>query len=282
MNADPFELLVDAYRAETAHRDRDAGALRARVLVTVGRRRKSHHRLVWLAAAAVVFVGSAAMAAGGGRENVTRLVSWIRSEVSAKNTPQVRQRRYVPRAAPIAPVRTAQPARIAEPAPPAQNVELAPPARAAEPAEPARPVEPAAPARIVIPLSALPVVEPHTDAKRRSAVRGASTAAPPAAAAPDLGSELSLYQRAHALHFGGGDPAEALDAWRLYLGTHPGGALAAEARLNEAVCLMKLRRWGEGRRVLESLATANAPPSTRQQARELLLILGPDERRVNP
>jgi hypothetical protein len=264
MKADPLELLVDAYRADTAHRNRDAGALRARVLVTVGRRRRSRHRLVWLAAAAVVFVGSAAMAAGGGREDVARVVDWLRSEVAAKNAPQVRKRRYVPRAAPVAPVQTSEPARSVEPAEPARSV---------EPAEPARTVEPAPPARIVVPLSALPLVEPQTEKKQRSAVRGVSTAAPTAVAVPDLGSELSLYQRAHALHFGGGNPGEALDAWRLYLRTHPEGALAAEARLNEAVCLMKLRRWDEGRRLLESLAT-NGAQSTRAQARELLLILG--------
>jgi hypothetical protein len=96
---------------------------------------------------------------------------------------------------------------------------------------------------------------------------------------PDLGADLSMYQRAHALHFGGGQPAEALDAWREYLHEHPRGALAAEARLNEAVCLVKLGRRAEGGRILEALATGNAPQSTQRQASELLLALGTESTR---
>ncbi|HEX3598468.1 MAG TPA: hypothetical protein VHU80_25345 [Polyangiaceae bacterium] len=89
----------------------------------------------------------------------------------------------------------------------------------------------------------------------------------------DLSAELALYQSAHSLHFGGGTPASALQGWRRYLAEYPRGTLSAEARLNEAVCLVKLGKRTEARRLLESLSAGN-PRSIERQAGELLGALG--------
>ena len=252
---DPLAQLVEAYRAETAHRARDNRALRARVITSLGARRRVPRALVWLGAVAVLFAGSAALAASGER-TVTRLLALFRPHVAETSAPAVRER-VIRRPRPV----TASTASI--PAP------LAPPA-------PANPVD-TSPA--VVPLAALPLAEPAAPTKRRPRSAELPASPAPVDSRPDLGAELSLYQRAEALHFGGRNPAEALDAFRDYLREHPQGALAAEARLNEAVCLVKLGKQKDGRRILEALATGNAPQSTRQQAKELLLALGAESAR---
>lgn len=249
---DPLDQLVEAYRAETAHRPRDNRALRARVITSLGARRRAPRALVWLGAVAVLFAGSAALAASGER-TFTRLLALFRPHAAEAPAPAARER-AVRRARPVAPSTASIPA---PPAPPA----------------PANPVDTSP---TVVPLAALPLDEPPARTKRRS--RNVELPVPPAPvdSRPDLGAELSSYRRAEALHFGGGSPAAALEAFRDYLSDHPQGALAAEARLNEAVCLVKLGKSREGRRILVVLAAGNAPQSTQQQARELLLALGPE------
>jgi TolA-binding protein len=130
--------------------------------------------------------------------------------------------------------------------------------------------------QVVVPLAALPIDEtPIVNKERVSLLRHAPADAGPPRAEQDFGAELSLYGQAHALHFGGGAAAPALDAWGRYLHEYPKGALSAEARFNEAVCLLKLGRRMEARRRLQSLVDADAAPSSaRSQARELLLALG--------
>ena len=239
MSTDPLDLLMDAYREETAHRDRDARVLRARVITALGTKRRVLRPLVWLGAAALLFAGSAALAAGGER-SMTRLLEWLHpAPAETLPAPKTVTRRD-------------------------HRTTKGPPAKASAPtAEGASAAVGAAP---VVELSALPLDEPALATEAHSAShRG-----------PDFDAELSMFRRAQALHFGGGRPAEALEAWRLYLGEHPRGVLAAEARLNEAVCLVKLGRRGEGRRILETLAAESAPSSSQRQASELLHALGPE------
>src|SRR5262249_40939895 len=141
MSADPLDLFVVAYRSETAHRDRDARAVRARVIATAGTRRKGRRFVVWLCAATILFAGSAALAAGGG-QRVARLIEWLQ--------PQAAQTKVTGEHAP----RRARPA-------------VAPAAQA--PAPPARAANTDDPSSRALPLSALPVDAPHAATNRRAA-----------------------------------------------------------------------------------------------------------------
>jgi hypothetical protein len=242
VSLDPLDLLVDAYREETAYRHRDTRILRARVITALGTRRRLPRPLVWLGAAALLFAGSAALAAGGER-GMTRLLEWLRPAPAEPPPPPKAVIRHAHRTTKGPTAQASAPT----PAAASAAVEAAP---------------------VVLELSALPLDEP---ASRRSGLPASRECD------HDLGAELSMFRRAQALHFGGGNPAEALEAWRLYLGEHPRGALAAEARLNEAVCLVKLGRRGEGRRILETLAAENPQSATQRQASELLHVLGSAE-----
>lgn len=124
----------------------------------------------------------------------------------------------------------------------------------------------------VVPVA--PVVQPTvTD------VRVETTAAPAAVAtreakalraAPDKAQQL--FAAAHELHFRGGEPARALQAWDAYLAFAPGGAFAVEARYNRALALLKLGRRDEAAAALAPFAASQVAPAGYRQREAAALI----------
>ena len=62
--------------------------------------------------------------------------------------------------------------------------------------------------------------------------------------------DLTLYNKAHALHFRDRRYNEALFAWEEYLGLVPAPTFALEARYNRALCLLRLGHYEEARAAL--------------------------------
>jgi len=85
----------------------------------------------------------------------------------------------------------------------------------------------------------------------------------------------ALYKRAHALHFGAQDPAGALRAWDAYLAAAPTGRFAAFAHYNRGLCLLRLGRTAEARRVLQVFASGGFGGYRRAEAQSLLDALEP-------
>lgn len=84
-----------------------------------------------------------------------------------------------------------------------------------------------------------------------------SHAAQPPAVERD--AELTLYAAAHRLHFVERDLARAVAAWDRYLAATPDGRLAPEARFNRLVALVKLERWDEAARAIETVDASSRP-----------------------
>lgn len=99
----------------------------------------------------------------------------------------------------------------------------------------------------------------------------AATAPPPPPSAPieskraavpapiERDAELALYSEAHRLHFVERDMARAVAAWDRYLAAMPEGQLAPEARFNRLVGLVKLERWDEAARAIETVDASSRP-----------------------
>ncbi|HEX9296713.1 MAG TPA: hypothetical protein VF881_12795 [Polyangiaceae bacterium] len=87
---------------------------------------------------------------------------------------------------------------------------------------------------------------------------------------------LALYRRAHRLHFGTRDPAQALSAWEAYLSADPTGSFVLEARYNRALCLVRLRRLGEARAALAPFANGSFGGYRQSEARALLDTIDAD------
>jgi hypothetical protein len=66
--------------------------------------------------------------------------------------------------------------------------------------------------------------------------------------------DLTLYNKAHALHFRERRYDEALFAWEEYLGLTPTPTFALEARYNRALCLLRLGHFEEARAALAPFA----------------------------
>jgi hypothetical protein len=114
------------------------------------------------------------------------------------------------------------------------------------------PEEPAA-----APAPEAPVAAPATEpAVAAPAPHAHDTPAAPTAA-PD--PSLALYATAHHLHFQQRDMAAALEAWDRYLAAAPNGSLAPEARFNRVVALVKLARWADASRALDTLDPSFRP-----------------------
>ncbi|MEZ4443115.1 MAG: hypothetical protein R3B72_28735 [Polyangiaceae bacterium] len=83
----------------------------------------------------------------------------------------------------------------------------------------------------------------------------------------------SLYGEAHAAHFGGASPSEALAKWNAYLQAEPRGRLVPEAMFNRAICLVKLGRHGEARQALAPFASGRFGSYRQAEAERLLAVL---------
>lgn len=240
MTTDRLGELIEAFREETAHRDRDVRVLRGRVLRSVEAQRKVVRPPAWLVPLLAVLVGTGALAATSSRA-ASRLAAWLHPVVAAPSEPTRDRKADRGRVAP-----TTQRAVVA-------------------------PVLQPSPSREIVAIEDLPADGPIPAPHRASVsgvAPGAEAVSPPRGCAPS--EELALYRTAHDLHFGGGEPARALAAFREYLARYPDGALATEARFNEAVCLARLGRKSEARTQLEPFASGAYGAHLRAKAEELL------------
>jgi hypothetical protein len=237
---DPLDCFVHAYQREHAHAELDAVAIKRRLTRTLSRKRGRRATLArWLLPIAAAFAGSVALAAVPGvRAGFDQLFRGPALAPGTKVTPRV-----------ITPRRAAPP-QLDEPE--AKLEHLTPSVQAA-----LLPIEPQ-PAR---------VRKPKPEA-------AAATPEPPPAQVPAPPNELSLYRKAHALHFGGAAPSEALAAWDDYLSASPTAVFASDARYNRALCLLRLGRRAEARMVLQRFAQGDYGEARRTSAVNLLQALG--------
>jgi hypothetical protein len=264
MTDDLLDRSVQAYRAEYRGSALDTRAIRRDILVRAGARRRKKLALtgVALPVAATFFVSAAVAASHVGfprLEDVERWFGVARLDASA-HVP-------TPERLPGAP-----PERHVAPPPvtaPALDVEA--------PSEPPRNAEPApAPSRLRSPVKSSRL---RADGPERRSSSVATVEPSPRASAtvadtrPNLlAQDLAAYQRAHRLHFHGGDPAAALDGWNAYLTQYPAGTFAPEARFNRAVCLLRLGRRNEARQILAPIAESRFAYG-RERARALLTAM---------
>ncbi len=94
-------------------------------------------------------------------------------------------------------------------------------------------------------------------------------------------AEADAYGRAHRAHFDESAPERALAAWDDYLRRYPRGAFEPEARFNRAICLVRLRRFAQAERALQSFAGGRFGNYRRAEAEQLLAWLR-DRRRAAP
>jgi hypothetical protein len=276
---DSLSSLIAAYRAENPGSSLDQRALRERVLAAAWRRRQRRaRRLTWLLPIAAVLVGSGALTATGARTEVAHFVAWLTgppaavspaverratrdAHVSAQRPPQ--NQSPIPALAPT-PELPSRPAPVL----PLESLPLAPAPRLRSPSAPP-PAHASAPA----PASALaPAPAPAPPPASALAPAPASASAPPSD--PVLLADLSAYRTAHRLHFAAANYAQAFAAWNAYLAQFPSGTFVPEARLNRAVCLVRLGHSAEARTALNAIAHRDGAYG-RVQAQRLLEALGP-------
>ncbi len=117
-------------------------------------------------------------------------------------------------------------------------------------------------------IEAPPLVEPST-----SLGIAAEVAPPPPPPVPDepmvveRDAELTLYAEAHRAHFVDRDLTRAVAAWDRYLAAMPQGRLAPEARFNRLVALVKLERWPEAAKAID---TVDSRPADVEKLRALI------------
>jgi hypothetical protein len=261
MTHDLLERSVAAYRDEYPGTSLDTEGVRRRMLLRAGTRRR--RRLVALRLVlpmAATFFGSVALAASHGSlprfDDVRR---WFGVEAVENPSAVLPERLPSPPRAPLAPPPATTPPVVNEPGEIVRLPELLP-----------------APERLAPPTRSRAM--PRVASEKRSAPL--ASASPPADApsgTPDtrpnlLTEDLAIYQRAHQLHFHGGDPAAALRAWDAYLVAYPAGTFAPEARFNRAVCLLRMGRRAEAKGILEPIAESSFAYG-RERARALLAAM---------
>jgi hypothetical protein len=252
MKDDALAPFVHAYRQENPGAALDARAIRSRVLVGIGvRQRRKLLTLRFVLPIAATFFGSVALAAShGGLPRLDEVREWlgVAPQAPAASAETGRRARAAGTHRTPAPKPVVE---VPEPAPADPAVGLSFDELPAEPVDTRREVQ-------ILPERAL-----------------ASRPAPPVEARPDpLKADLAVYQKAHQLHFHGGDPVQALAAWEAYLASYPRGTFAPEARFNRAVCMLRLGRRSEARSVLVPIAESSAGAYGRERARALLEAMG--------
>jgi len=251
MTYDALAPFVQAYRQENPGAALDARAIRSRVLVGIGvRQRRRLLTLRFVLPIAATFFGSVALAAShGGLPRLDEVREWLGVAPQAPESTETGRR-----ARAVGTHRTPAPKPAVEAAQPAQ-------------AEPA----------VGLSLDELPAapIEPRREVEIRSERAVDARSAPAVEARPDpLKADLGVYQKAHQLHFHGGDPVQALAAWDAYLASYPRGTFAPEARFNRAVCMLRMGRRSEARSVLVTIAESSAGAYGRERARALLEAMG--------
>ena len=258
MTDDILKEASRALQATTEGADESARFTRARVLTSLHqKRRRRATKAVMIVPLAAILLGGSAWAATTGKlpAVVYRFaeVVGIASPAPEGDEPR-RGGGGTGRAAPGAVNPTAvDPADIeasSEPEPEPEAVEI-PDEPEPEPAKPAP--------RLLASAQASPVVKasPSTDAESAKA--------------------YELYRKAHHLHFEQHNAAAALSAWNEYLREAPGGRFALEANYNRGICLVRLGRAAEARRVLEPFADGLYGGYRQAEATELIRALRGDK-----
>ena len=128
--------------------------------------------------------------------------------------------------------------------------------------------------REVAPVAPIaPLVQPtvtNVPAKTTALPRAASMEDQQTRTTPDKAQQM--FAAAHELHFRGGEPARALQAWDTYLAFAPTGAFAVEARYNRALALIRLERRDEAAAALAPFASRQVSPSGYRQREAAALI----------
>jgi hypothetical protein len=246
----------------------EVDAVRARILGTM---RKSGRRpartMLWVLPIAAVLAASTALATSG--TSLRQVWHQLLGRAHVETTPPAP---VEVRAAPRAPETRAPETRAPEPI---QAPE--PPAPVAAPVEPPTPVAEELPARPAAPEAPRPAAKvaarPSATRPEREAPPVESINTPEPEADRDAGT-LSLYKRAHKLHFQDQNWAQALDAWNDYLREQPNGSLSVEARYNRALALARLGRRDEARAALTPFARGEVAGGYRAaEAKSLLTAL---------
>lgn len=213
------------------------GATRARVVRTLAERkpRRRKWRAVGIPALAL-FGGSTAWAAATGHlpKAVERVVSVFIGEAEEGETASV--------------------------APPAKKPGkwTAPPAPVEEAVAPSEEQVAETPAPARVPSSANPAPSVKNSAKK--------TAELPA----EDHTDLLTYQAAHRAHFQRGDCTSAVAGYRKYLSEQPGGTFALEAKYNLGVCLIRMGKAAEAKRLLQPFADGTYGNYRQQKSQELI------------
>jgi hypothetical protein len=281
---DALFRFIGAYRAENPGTALDSVAIRRRTLARLAaRQRRKLAVLRLLLPVAAAFLGSVALAATrGGVPRFEDVREWLGVPLAAPVNAATAEHRVAPspRVESESPVRPAPSGRREPPIAVQEPVPVVP-GRA--------PVAEARPRRVEARAARAPVETRREltpgELRRESTTREVHRATAPKAetlhpsqADPNearrraLSADLSDYQRAHSLHFHGGDPAIALNAWNVYLAEHPSGTFAPEARFNRAVCLLRLGRRTEARGILVPIA-GSAFGYGRDRARAILTAM---------
>jgi Tetratricopeptide repeat len=243
VTADRLPALVEAFRNETAHRQRDDEILRARVLRKFVVRRRQARPFLWLIPLFAVLIGTGALAATSGHVPLrfARLLALLSPRLSVPSEPRrTRDARALP------------------------EVSMHPVGRSPGPS-----AAPELAVRGVLALEEIPVDVSRPAGAARA--RGVEWPAPraPVVRRRDISEELAMYRVAHTLYFGGGSPSQALEAFQAYLLAFPDGVLSVEARFNEGACLARLGRKQEAMQRLEPFANGTHGGYLQKNARDL-------------
>lgn len=87
---------------------------------------------------------------------------------------------------------------------------------------------------------------------------------------PEDHTDLLSYQAAHRAHFQQGDCAAAVQGYRKYLKEQPGGTFALEAKYNLGVCLIRMGKSAEAKRLLQPFADGTFGNYRQQKSQELI------------
>jgi hypothetical protein len=262
-----LQLLRDAERGRSPRADETLGRVLRDVGATRGRRLKRVR--VWVPIAAVLALSTGAFAASG-RLGTLRAFFGEHRDVPGSAP------RLSPTGVSSSAARTSEPlADTAATAPsPAASVvtpELASASGSDDafaPAVPRRAIRAPSP-QVAAPSPSQAIASSPGAPVASERPAGAQDASPSALKVPALADE-DAYARAHQIHFGNHDPGAALAAWAEYLRLFPDGRFVPEARYNEAIDLLKLRRYPEARAALQSFANGTYGAYHRDDARALL------------
>jgi hypothetical protein len=288
--SDPLEASLRALRDRASRDPADPGETRARVLRTIaGRERSRRLALASSVALALVVTNSTTWAWFTGRlpgaldamsQSLERATE--RQEESARVPAPIAAG---PSASPITLGPAIERREVPTPDTTARDhlvLERQQPAGAASRGIAGSQVD-APPSPALVPGAAR--VAPTRD--RAAQVELASGAAEPDGAAAEITPtepEIAAIDRrdreafgaAHALHFGGGAPGDALGAWDRYLADFPEGRFVPEASWNRAICLVRLERRAAARAALEPFARGAFGGVRQRDASRLLDALSRD------